>query len=400
MNTYRRLPATFVRGSGMHLYDEGGRRYLDFVAGIAVSALGHSHPAVVSAVTEQTGRLTHTSNLYYTEQQGMLAEKLCRILGWPDGRVFFANSGAEANECALKLARKWSSETHLGARPQTVAAFGSFHGRTFETLAATGQPEKWTPFEPLPKDFVHVPYDDPSAIRAALSSGEGDGKSGGPRAASVLLEPIQGEGGVVVPSGGYLRQVSQACKEAGATLILDEVQTGIGRTGRWFAYQGTGADPSVVTMAKALGNGLPIAACAARGPWAEVLQPGDHATTLGGGPVVCAAALAVLETIENEDLLGNARATGERLKMRLGELADEHPHIKQIRGEGLMLGIELTAPDAGDVAVACLHDGLLVNNVTPSVIRLTPPLIVGDEHCDEAVETLHRVLARRRIGGR
>lgn len=399
MDTYRRLPVTFVQGRGMHLADESGREYLDFVAGVAVNALGHAHPAVVSAIGEQAGRLIHTSNLYYTQQQGLLAEKLCELLGWPDGRVFFSNSGAEANECALKLARKWSSETYLGERPLTVAAFGSFHGRTFETLAATGQPEKWAPFAPLPKDFVHVPYDDPAAIKAALIGAE-DRARGTRRPGAVLLEPIQGEAGVIVPSDSYLGEVSADCEAAGAALIFDEVQTGVGRTGSWFCFQPAGARPSIVTMAKALGGGMPIGACAARGPWAEVLRPGDHATTLGGGPVVCAAALATLKTIETEGLLQNAASAGDRLKAGCESLALEHPVIREVRGKGLLVGIELSEPEAGDVAVSCLHDGLLVNAVTPSVIRLAPPLIVDEAQCDRALEILHGVLAKRRIGGR
>lgn len=392
MNTYRRLPVTFVGGNGMHLIDDRGREYLDFVAGVAVNALGHSHPAVAEAVGEQASRLSHTSNLFYTEQQGILAEKLCGLLNWPDGRVFFANSGAEANECALKLARKRSARDFGPGRPFTVAALGSFHGRTFETLAATGQPDKWAPFLPLPKDFIHVPYDDSAAIRTALA-GEGDAGPGGV-AGSVLLEPIQGEGGVQVPSEEFLADAGRACEESDATYILDEVQTGIGRTGSWFAFQQTEARPGVVTMAKALGGGLPIGVCAARGPWADVLQPGDHATTLGGGPVVCAAATVVLETIEKEGLLENARIMGERLKEGILTSLQKHDLITDVRGKGLMIGIELSVPVAGEVTSACLDAGLLVNNVTPSVIRLTPPLIVEAEHCTEAVEILSGVLSK------
>lgn len=383
MNTYRRFPVTFVRGEGVHLYDDAGRRYLDFVAGIAVIALGHSHPKVAEAVAKQAALLTHVSNLYYTEPMVRLAERLCGLLGWKDGRVFFANSGAEANECAIKLVRKWSRQRFSPERFITVAALGSFHGRTLETLAATGQPQKWEPFHPLPPGFVHVPYDDASALEAAITS----------QTSSVLLEPILGEGGVVVPAGDYLPAVRKICDAHDLAFIADEVQTGLGRAGQWFAFQESGAVPDVITLAKALGNGLPLGVCAARGEPAEAFEPGDHATTMGGGPVVCAAALAVLDVIEEEDLVARARVTGEHLRRGLLSLVERHPLAAEVRGRGLLLALQLSADAAREVTTGALSRGLLVNDVTPSAVRLCPPLVVGEGECDEAVEVLDGVLA-------
>lgn len=386
MNTYRRFPVTFVRGEGVHLYDDAGRRYLDFVAGIAVTALGHSHPRVAEAVAKQGALLTHVSNLYYTEPMVRLAERLCGLLGWKDGRVFFANSGAEANECAIKLVRKWSRQRFSPDRFVTVAALGSFHGRTLETLAATGQPQKWEPFHPLPPGFVHVPYDDAAALEAAITS----------QTSSVLLEPILGEGGVVVPAGDYLPAVRKICDAHDLAFIADEVQTGLGRAGQWFAFQESGAVPDVITLAKALGNGLPLGVCAARGEPAEAFEPGDHATTMGGGPVVCAAALAVLDVIEEEDLVARARVTGEHLRRGLLSLVERHPLAAEVRGRGLLLALQLSADAAREVTTGALSRGLLVNDVTPSAVRLCPPLVVGEGECDEAVEALDGVLASMR----
>ncbi|MGI8426896.1 MAG: acetylornithine transaminase [Actinomycetota bacterium] len=402
MDTYARLPLQLVRGEGCFVFADDGRKYLDFVAGIAVNALGHAHPAVTDAIAEQSSRLVHTSNLYRTEPQEQLATRLCELLQWPDGKVFFANSGAEANECALKLVRKWSLLEFGPGRLKTIAALGSFHGRTFATLAATGQPQKWAPFMPLPEGFVHIAYDSKAAITAAASAAD---------VSSILLEPVQGEAGVVVPSQDYLSYVSRLSDDNGLALILDEVQTGIGRTGNWFAFQEnvpvhlerpfdldrapSHAVPGIVTLAKALGNGLPIGACVARGPWAETFRPGDHATTMGGGPVVCAAALAVLETIESEGLVDSARLVGDYLLSGLRQMAGRHGAIEQVRGKGLLLGIELTGDFSADIVVDCLKSGLLVNNVTPAVIRLSPPLIVGREECDTALAVLDQVFAGR-----
>ncbi|HEU5002369.1 MAG TPA: acetylornithine transaminase [Actinomycetota bacterium] len=387
MPTYRRYPVTFVRGKGIYLYDEAGRPYLDFVAGVAVTALGHAHPAVTEAVARQAGRLTHTSNLYYTEPMAELAARLCGLLGWADGRVFFANSGAEANECALKLVRRWWRDAgRPGDPPLTVAAWGSFHGRTLQTLAATGQPAKWEAFAPVPPGFIHVPYGDSAALEAAM----------GPSVSGVLLEPVQGEGGVVVPSDGYLPAARVACDAHGAALVLDEVQTGLGRTGAWFGFQHSGgaAVPDVITLAKALGNGLPIGACVARGELATAFHPGDHATTVGGGPVVCAAALAVLEVIERDGLVGRAQRVGAHLQAGLEGLMASHPAVTGVRGKGLLVAVQLGADCARDVALAALADGLLVNDVAPSVIRLCPPLLMGEAECDEAVATLGKALTK------
>ncbi len=379
MPTYRRYPVTFARGKGFYLYDQTGRPYLDFVAGVAVTALGHAHPAVTEAVARQAGRLVHTSNLYYTEPMADLAGRLTGLLGWPDGRVFFANSGAEANECALKLVRK-----ALPGQPETIAAWGSFHGRTMQTLAATGQPAKWEAFRPLPPGFVHVPYDDAPAIGAAVSRAT----------AAVLLEPVQGEGGVIVPGEGYLPEVRSICDTQGVALVLDEVQTGLGRTGEWFGFQAYGdrAVPDVISLAKALGNGFPIGACVARGRYATAFGPGDHATTVGGGPVVCAAALAVLDTIERDGLVERARKVGDYLRQGLAGLVESHGLPVAVRGKGLLLALQLGSDSARDVAMAALSEGLLINDVAPAVLRFCPPLTIGEAECDEALDILAKVL--------
>ncbi|MGQ0678510.1 MAG: acetylornithine transaminase [Actinomycetota bacterium] len=382
MPTYRRLPVTFVRGSGVHLFDDRGRSYLDFVAGVAVNALGHAHPAVAEAMAVQATRLVHTSNLYYTEPMARLADKICELLGWEDGRVFFANSGAEANECAIKLVRRWAGANFGPERYGTIAALGAFHGRTLETLAATGQPEKWKPFSPLPPGFTHVPYDDAPAVAAAITG----------RESSVLLEPVQGESGVIVPSDSYLPAVHRICLDNRMAFIADEVQTGLGRTGEWFGFQLTGATPDVITLAKALGNGLPIGACAARGEWASAFQPGDHATTIGGGPVICAASLAVLETMQNDKVVDNSREMGGYLRSKLERVVDAHEGVLAVRGAGLLLALQLGSDAARAVVMGALENGLLVNDVTASAIRLCPPLIVTASQCDEAVAILDEVL--------
>ncbi len=383
MPTYKRLPVTFARGEGMRLFDESGRDYLDFVAGIAVNALGHSHPAVVAAIAEQSAKLIHTSNLYYTGPMAELADRLCGLLGWDDGRAFFANSGAEANECALKLVRRWAGDRYGSNRYGTIAALGAFHGRTLETLAATGQPAKWKPFLPLPVGFTHVAFDHPGALEDAITGAE----------SSILLEPVQGEAGVIVPSDGYLPFARSLCDEHNLALILDEVQTGFGRTGEMFGFEHTGAVPDVITLAKALGNGLPIGACVARGEFAEAFQAGDHATTMGGNPLACAVALAVIDTIESQGLVANSRETGAYLKQGLEGLAGRHPMVTEVRGKGLLLALQLDSECASDAVLACLERGLLVNNVSPSALRLCPPLILTKSDCDEAIGILDEVLA-------
>ena len=369
MGTYRRFPVTFVRGEGTTLFDDAGRAYLDFAAGIAVAQIGHAHPRWVEAVSAQAGRLAHVSNLFSTEPQVALAERLRALLGW--GRAFFANSGAEANEAALKLARKATGRTKV------VAAAGGFHGRTFATLAATGYPEKHAPFEPLPDWFTHVPYGDGAALAEAVDEDTG----------AVLLEPVLGEGGVVPAPPGYLEAARQACDDAGALLVLDEVQTGVGRCGAWLA--GAEARPDIVTLAKGLAGGLPIGACLATDEVAAAFGPGDHATTFGGGPIVCAAALAVLDVIEDENLLANAREQGARL---LGGLEKAAPAL-EARGVGLLVGVELTPEvPARQVVSSALDRGLVVTEAGRNTVRLTPPLTVSAAEVDECVSILGEVL--------
>ncbi|MGH2726865.1 MAG: acetylornithine transaminase [Actinomycetota bacterium] len=377
MHVYGRQPVAFARGEGVRLWDVEGREYLDFVAGIAVMSVGHSHPKVVAAVREQIGRLTHVSNLYYTEAQIRLAERLHGLLGW--GRVFFGNSGAEANECAMKLARRWQRENGRPERAGVVAALGSFHGRTVATLAATGQPHKHEPFAPLPPELVHhVPLNDADALDAALKDDIG----------ALLLEVVQGEGGINPASPEYLKAARELCDERGMLLIFDEVQTGLGRTGRWFGFQHSGVVPDVVTLAKALGGGLPIGACVAREDVADAFKPGDHATTFGGGPVPCAAALAVLDVIESEELVANSARMGERLVARLRDALADVPAVTEVRGVGLLVGVQLAGEHAKDVVDAARGRGLLVNNVRPDTVRLSPPLIVEETDVDRAVAIL------------
>ena len=381
MPVYGRQPVAFARGDGMKLWDVDDNEYLDFVAGIAVMSVGHSHPNVVEAIREQAGALTHVSNLYYTEPQVLLAERLHDLLGW--GKVFFANSGAEANECAVKLARRWQREQGRPERTGLVAALGSFHGRTVATLAATGQPAKHEPFAPLPPELVHhVPLNDANALEKALDGGIG----------ALLLEVVQGEGGINIATPEYLKAARELCDERGVLLIFDEVQTGLGRTGRWFGFQHSGVTPDVVTLAKALGGGLPIGACLAREQVADAFKPGDHATTFGGGPVPCAAALAVLDVIEREGLVENAAKMGELLVARLRETLEGNTKVKDVRGVGLLVGVELADELSRTVVDACRERGLLVNNVKPDMIRLSPPLIVSADDIERAVTTLGEVL--------
>ena len=365
MQTYRRFPVTFVRGEGTALYDDDGRAYLDFAAGIAVAQIGHAHPRWVEAVARQAGLLAHVSNLFYTEPQVALAERLVQVAGW--GRVFFANSGAEANEAALKLARRATG------RPKFVAAIGGFHGRTLATLAATGQPEKHAPFQPLPGDFVHVPYGDADALIRAIDE----------RTAAVLLEPVLGEGGVFPAPAGYLQTARAACEAAGALLILDEVQTGVGRCGAWFAHLLHDVRPHVMTLAKGLAGGLPIGACIAEPEVA--FAAGEHASTFGGGPVPCAAAIAVLEVIESDGLVENARAQGERLLKALSAIAS--PAIVDVRGAGLLLGVQLSREVAArEVIGVALSAGLVLTEAGGNVVRFTPPLTVSSDEVERAAE--------------
>jgi acetylornithine aminotransferase len=370
-----------VRGEGAVVVDDAGKSYLDLVAGIAVNALGHAHPAVVAAVARQIGTLGHVSNLYAAEPPVALAELLLALTGRP-GRVYFGNSGAEANEAAFKLSR-WTGRAHV------VAAEGAFHGRTMGALALTGQPAKVDPFRPLPGEVSHVPYGDAAALAAAVSD----------RTAMVILEPIQGEAGVVVPPAGYLTAAREIADRHGALLVLDEIQTGIGRTGHWFAHQAEGVAPDVITLAKGLGGGLPIGAClvftdratATGGDLAGLLPPGSHGSTFGGNPVSCAAALAVLRTIAAEGLLDHVKRLGERLRHGVEALA--HPLVAEVRGAGLLLGVALTAPAAGAATAALLRAGFLVNPVRPDVLRLAPPLVLTAGQADTFLAALPAALS-------
>ncbi len=398
--TYVRPQVEFVRGQGVRLWDSRGREYLDFLGGIAVVAAGHAHPRVVEAVTSQLGTLGHTSNLYFTGPQVELAERLVDRFGG-DAKVFLSNSGAEANEAAIKVARRWGRVNRGEDATGIVAALGGFHGRTLATLAATGKPAMHLPFQPLPPGFSHVPFGDADALRAAL----------GPATAAVLLEPIQGEAGIQVPPAGYLRAAREITAEAGVLLILDEIQSGMGRTGRFFAHQHEGIRPDVVTMAKALGSGYPIGATIATTEVADVMRPGDHGTTFGGNPVACAAALATLDVIEPL-LGGHVDKVSARLADGLHELrgrlvgrstwapprADDADGLlpgTEVRGAGLWYALDLgeEAPaTAKQAALAALGRGLVVNPVTDTALRLAPPLVVTEEEVEEGLARLAAAL--------
>ena len=398
--TYVRPKLEFVRGQGVRLWDSRGREYLDFLGGIAVVAAGHAHPRVVEAVTAQLGTLGHTSNLYFTGPQVELAERLVDRFGG-DAKVFLSNSGAEANEAAIKVARRWGRANRGEDATGIVAALGGFHGRTLATLAATGKPAMHAPFQPLPPGFSHVPFGDADALRAAV----------GPATAAVLLEPIQGEAGIRVPPAGYLRAAREITAKAGVLLILDEIQSGMGRTGRFFAHQHEGIRPDVVTMAKALGSGYPIGATIATTEVADAMRPGDHGTTFGGNPVACAAALATLDVIEPL-LGGHVDKVSARLADGLHELRgrlvgrstwapprDDDPDRllpgSEVRGAGLWYALDLggEAPaSAGQAALAALGRGLVVNPVTDTALRLAPPLVVTEEEVEEGLARLAAAL--------
>ncbi|WP_419907597.1 acetylornithine/succinylornithine family transaminase [Candidatus Poriferisodalis sp.] len=387
MPTYGPPPVQFVRGSGCELFDRDGKRYLDFLAGLAVTSLGHAHPAIAEALSEQARTLLHVSNLFGTEPQTEVAQTIDRLQGG-GGQVFFCNSGAESLEGAIKLARKYAGR----GRYVVVSALRSFHGRTLATLHATGQPEKHETFQPLPEGFRHVPYNDAEALEAALD----------PSCCAVLLEVVQGEGGVNVADSNYLGRVRELCDERGLALIIDEVQTGLARTGKWFAWHHhfdpaggptTAARPDIVTMAKALGNGVPIGAVWARREVAGAFQPGDHATTFGGQPLAASAARAVLRTMEAIDAPAVAAARGEELAGKLMGV----PGVTDTRGLGLLIAAELDAEAIGrsgpEVAAACLDAGLVVNGITPTAVRFAPPLVVSSSEIDEGLSIFAKVLA-------
>lgn len=370
MNTFGDPQRVLVRGEGSHVWDADGNRYLDLLGGIAVNALGHGHPAILDAVTTQLQTLGHVSNFFASAPQVELAERLVDLLGG-DGRVFFTNSGTEANEAAFKATRRTGRTT-------IVAAEGSFHGRTMGALALTSKAAYREPFEPLPGDVRWVPYGDAAALEAAVDE----------TVAAVILEPIQGEAGVIVPPEDYLSAARRITTEHGALLWLDEVQTGIGRTGDWFGSTPSGVRADLVTLAKGLGGGVPIGACVALGDAATLLGPGNHGTTFGGNPVATAAGLAVLATIESEDLLAATRARGDQLADGLGR----HPRVETVTGRGLLRGVVLTEPRAAEVQGAALDAGLIVNAPTPDRLRLAPPLVLTEDEAAQAISTLGAVL--------
>lgn len=380
MNTYARQPIAFVRGEGAYLWDETGRRYLDAVAGVAVNGLGHAHPKLVKAIGEQAASLIHSSNLYRVLRQEELADKLCELSGMD--RVFFCNSGCEANEAAIKLARLYGHNKGIEL-PTIIVMEKSFHGRTMATLTATGSRKIQAGFEPLLTGFARVPFNDLEAIRQVAEHNKS--------VVAVLVEIVQGEGGVNVMAPDFMAELRKICDTHGWLLMLDEVQTGIGRTGTWFGFQHSGIKPDVMTLAKALGSGVPIGACLASGVAADVFQPGNHGSTFGGNPLACAAALATLNTIEDEGLLENARLRGEAIRTGLRQaLAGVHG-VVDVRGEGMMIGVELDRP-CGELVGIARDAGVLINVTADKVIRLVPPLIYGATEVDALVDAVSGIV--------
>jgi acetylornithine/N-succinyldiaminopimelate aminotransferase len=380
-NTYGCTPIAFVRGHGAYLFDADGNRYLDFFCGLAVTSLGHGHPRVVRAIKDQAEKVTHVSNVFHTEPMARLAARLGGAFG--DGRIFFGNSGAEANEAALKLARRWGHGN--GGRFEFISTLGSFHGRTIGTLSATGQEKYHIGFQPLVPGFKLVPYDDVAAIERALSD----------KTVAIMVEPIQGEGGVVTPSLDYLGRLRDLCDRNKLLLIVDEVQTGMGRTGKLFAYQHAGIKPDIITLAKALGGGLPIGAMVARSEIATVLSPGTHGSTFGGNPVACAAALGVLDALEHDGVIANAAEVGGYLMNRLREIAKDCPNVREVRGLGMIIGVVLKH-EARGIVEACLKEHLIVNGTADNVLRLLPPLNLTREEADAGLATIERALKAAR----
>ena len=381
MPVFNRYPLVLSHGEGPYIFDTDGKKYIDFLAGIAVNVLGHAHPELVKAICEQAGRLIHCSNLYYTEPQVLLIEKLAELSGL--NKVFIANSGAEANEGAMKLARKFG-KMKSADKFEIVTAEHSFHGRTLATLTATGQPKYQEGYEPLPGGFRYVPFNDKEALKAVVSA----------KTCAVLIEPIQGEGGVHVPLDGYLQYARELCDKHGALLIFDEIQSGMGRTGTFLACQGYGVKPDIVTLAKGLAGGVPIGAFMATDEVAAAFSPGDHGSTFGGNPLACAAALAVLNVIEKENLMANALSMGTYLMNELENLKKKYPAlIKIVRGKGLMVGAELSKPGR-EVVDRCMAQGAIINCTAGNVLRFVPPLDIRREHVDEVVAILDGVLEK------
>ncbi|MCJ7728913.1 MAG: aspartate aminotransferase family protein [Sedimentisphaerales bacterium] len=376
---YKRLPRVIVRGEGCYLYDADGNKILDMFPGWAVSGIGHCHPKVVEALRKQAGQLLHIDNTFYSEQQGELA-KLLSERGF-GGKCFFCNSGAEANEAALKLARIATAE----GKYKFITAEGGFHGRTFATVTATAQPKYHEGFLPLLPGFIYVPFNDVKALEKAFSD----------EVAAVMIEPIQGEGGINVATKEYLETIRRLCDENGALMILDEVQTGMGRTGKWFAYQHFGVEPDILTLAKALGGGVAIGAMIAKEEVAAAFVPGKHASTFGGNCIACAAGIAVVEAIEEDHLLDNANRMGEYAKQKLLGLKQKYPIIESVRGIGLMIGVQLAAP-GGEIVDKCLARGLRINCTNNTVLRFMPAMIVTKEQIDEAIDILDGVLGENK----
>ena len=377
INTYGCMPLAFERGSGVYLYDADGNRYLDFFCGLAVTSLGHGNPRVVNAIKDQADKLTHACNVFHTEPMARLAARIGKAFG--DGRVFFANSGAEANEAALKLARRWGHGN--GGRFEFIATQGSFHGRTFATLSATGQEKYHLGFLPLVPGFKLVPYDDIAAVERSITD----------QTVAVIVEPIQGEGGVVVPQPDYLARLRDLCDRAKLLLIVDEVQTGMGRTGKLFGYQHTGFKPDIITLAKALGGGVPIGAMVAKSEIAAALTPGTHGSTFGGNPIACAAALAVFDALEQDGAITNAAEVGGYLIKRLREIAKECPNVREVRGAGMIIGVVLNHP-AKPVVDACFAERLVVNGTADNVLRLLPPLVLTRAEADAGLAIIERAI--------
>ncbi len=376
MNTYGRLPVAFERGEGVWLWDTQGKRYLDALAGVAVNAVGHSHPKLVAALREQIGKLIHTSNIYQIAAQEKLADRIAGVSGMD--KVFFCNSGAEANEAAIKLARYYGHKKGV-ENPAVVVLEKSFHGRTMATLSATGSRKVQAGFEPLMTGFVRVPFNDLEAVRRVADSNR--------NVIAILAELVQGEGGVSVCSDDYLKGLREICDAHGWLLMLDEVQTGMGRTGKMFAFQHYGVMPDVISLAKGLGGGVPVGACVARGEAATLFQPGSHGSTFGGNPLACTAALATLDIIESEDLCRNATDIGARIRASLERALAETPGVREIRGKGMMIGIELDRP-CGDLVKTALEAGLLINVTADNVVRLVPPLVMSAPEADQLTSEL------------
>jgi len=382
MNTYMRQPVTFTKGEGVWLWDTAGEKYLDALAGVAVNGLGHAHPKLVAAISEQAAKLIHVSNVYHIAEQDALADKLCAISGMD--KVFFCNSGCEANEASIKLARLYGHNKGISS-PEIIVMDKSFHGRTMATLSATGNRKVQAGFEPLVSGFIRVPYDDVDAVKQVASSN--------PNVVAILVEPVQGEGGINIPkdSSAYLETLRQICDAHGWLLMVDEVQTGIGRTGTWFAYQHTAIMPDVMSLAKGLGSGVPIGACLARGKAAEVFVYGKHGSTFGGNPLACAAGLATLAAIEDEGLCAHAEKMGELIKLGFQAAFADTPAVKVVRNAGLMIGIELDRP-CGELVKMALEAKLLINVTADKVVRLLPPLVIKQDEAQELVKRLSAVI--------